>query len=168
MEPKKIAKAPEGEGCPRCGGYVYAAEQMLARGRVSFSFWWCIWKTYNILKPQKYKTYNDDRVITGDVSNVYSATVHWTQPCTVMVPTEKSIAEVLNVHYYYYLRKKTSLNNLSSSFNVKYLIIILNMMWKYDWPSSFRASLTYGDKTCVLLLKHYFRFLKFIVIMPVS
>ena len=30
------SKAPEGEGCPRCGGYVYAAEQMLARGRVSF------------------------------------------------------------------------------------------------------------------------------------
>ncbi|KAF4523286.1 hypothetical protein B566_EDAN009409 [Ephemera danica] len=26
-------KAPEGEGCPRCGGVVYAAEQMLARGR---------------------------------------------------------------------------------------------------------------------------------------
>lgn len=33
--PKAIAKAPPGEGCPRCGGYVYAAEQMLARGRVS-------------------------------------------------------------------------------------------------------------------------------------
>lgn len=32
---KAIAKAPPGEGCPRCGGYVYAAEQMLARGRVS-------------------------------------------------------------------------------------------------------------------------------------
>jgi hypothetical protein len=35
QEPKAIAKAPEGEGCPRCGGYVYAAEQMLALGRVS-------------------------------------------------------------------------------------------------------------------------------------
>jgi len=35
LEPRAIAKAPEGEGCPRCGGYVYAAEQMLARGRVS-------------------------------------------------------------------------------------------------------------------------------------
>lgn len=33
--PKAIAKAPEGEGCPKCGGFVYAAEQMLARGRVS-------------------------------------------------------------------------------------------------------------------------------------
>ncbi|XP_067626872.1 muscle LIM protein Mlp84B isoform X1 [Eurosta solidaginis] len=33
LEPRVIAKAPEGEGCPRCGGYVYAAEQMLARGR---------------------------------------------------------------------------------------------------------------------------------------
>ncbi|CAD7087899.1 unnamed protein product [Hermetia illucens] len=33
LEPRVIAKAPEGQGCPRCGGYVYAAEQMLARGR---------------------------------------------------------------------------------------------------------------------------------------
>ena len=29
-----MSQAPEGEGCPRCGGHVYAAEQMLARGRV--------------------------------------------------------------------------------------------------------------------------------------
>jgi hypothetical protein len=35
QETKAIAKAPEGEGCPRCGGYVYAAEQMLALSRVS-------------------------------------------------------------------------------------------------------------------------------------
>jgi hypothetical protein len=35
QEPKAIAQAPKGEGCPRCGGYVYAAEQMLALGRVS-------------------------------------------------------------------------------------------------------------------------------------
>lgn len=35
LEPRAIAKAPEGQGCPRCGGFVYAAEQMLARGRVS-------------------------------------------------------------------------------------------------------------------------------------
>jgi hypothetical protein len=35
QETKAIAKAPEGEGCPRCGGYVYAAEQMLALARVS-------------------------------------------------------------------------------------------------------------------------------------
>lgn len=32
-----MSKAPEGEGCPRCGGFVYAAEQMLARGRVSLT-----------------------------------------------------------------------------------------------------------------------------------
>lgn len=32
---KNTAKAPDGQGCPRCGGFVYAAEQMLARGRVS-------------------------------------------------------------------------------------------------------------------------------------
>ena len=32
---KPMGKAPAGEGCPRCEGPVYAAEQMLARGRVS-------------------------------------------------------------------------------------------------------------------------------------
>lgn len=37
-EARPFSKAPEGEGCPRCGGHVYAAEQMLARGRVSFIF----------------------------------------------------------------------------------------------------------------------------------
>jgi LIM domain len=26
-------KAPEGEGCPRCGGAVFAAEMMLSKGR---------------------------------------------------------------------------------------------------------------------------------------
>lgn len=35
MESRFTAKAPEGEGCPRCGGFVYMAEQMLAKGRVS-------------------------------------------------------------------------------------------------------------------------------------
>lgn len=38
LEPRVIAKAPDGQGCPRCGGFVYMAEQMLARGRVSISF----------------------------------------------------------------------------------------------------------------------------------
>lgn len=33
-----MSKAPDGEGCPRCDGHVYAAEQMLARGRVSIIF----------------------------------------------------------------------------------------------------------------------------------
>uniref|UniRef100_A0A1L8DMD3 Putative regulatory protein mlp n=2 Tax=Nyssomyia neivai TaxID=330878 RepID=A0A1L8DMD3_9DIPT len=33
LEPRVIARAPEGQGCPRCGGYVYNAEQMLARGK---------------------------------------------------------------------------------------------------------------------------------------
>ncbi|CAG2056626.1 unnamed protein product, partial [Timema podura] len=28
QQSRAIAKAPEGEGCPRCGGFVYAAEQM--------------------------------------------------------------------------------------------------------------------------------------------
>lgn len=31
--------APEGEGCPRCGCFVYAAEQMLARGRVCIGYY---------------------------------------------------------------------------------------------------------------------------------
>lgn len=29
-------KAEKGEGCPRCGGKVFAAEQQLAKGAVSF------------------------------------------------------------------------------------------------------------------------------------
>ncbi|XP_050442103.1 muscle LIM protein Mlp84B isoform X5 [Adelges cooleyi] len=33
LESRAIARAPEGEGCPRCGGFVYMAEQMLAKGR---------------------------------------------------------------------------------------------------------------------------------------
>jgi len=28
-------KAAEGEGCPRCGFHVYAAEQMIGKNRVS-------------------------------------------------------------------------------------------------------------------------------------
>ena len=31
----KSIKAPEGTGCPHCGGSVFAAEQMLSKGRVS-------------------------------------------------------------------------------------------------------------------------------------
>ena len=31
-----VIKAPPGKGCPRCGGVVYAAEQVLAKGRVRF------------------------------------------------------------------------------------------------------------------------------------
>lgn len=34
QKPRRMSIAPEGEGCPRCGGNVYAAERMLARGRV--------------------------------------------------------------------------------------------------------------------------------------
>jgi len=41
-----MAKAPEGEGCPRCGGFVYMAEQMLAKGRVSVTY------SSTISKPQ--------------------------------------------------------------------------------------------------------------------
>ncbi|XP_026465870.1 muscle LIM protein Mlp84B-like isoform X1 [Ctenocephalides felis] len=33
LEPRKIIRAKDGEGCPRCGGCVYAAEMMLARGK---------------------------------------------------------------------------------------------------------------------------------------
>lgn len=32
---KELAKAPDGEGCPRCGVFVYAAEQMLGREKVT-------------------------------------------------------------------------------------------------------------------------------------
>lgn len=30
-------KAPKGQGCPRCGGMVFAAEQQLAKGTVSIT-----------------------------------------------------------------------------------------------------------------------------------
>lgn len=30
-------KAPKGQGCPRCGGAVFAAEQQLAKGTVSWN-----------------------------------------------------------------------------------------------------------------------------------
>ena len=30
--------APKGQGCPRCGGAVFAAEQQLAKGTVSIFF----------------------------------------------------------------------------------------------------------------------------------
>ncbi|QQP48753.1 Muscle LIM protein Mlp84B, partial [Caligus rogercresseyi] len=28
-----MAQAPEGEGCPRCGAYVYHADQVFSKGR---------------------------------------------------------------------------------------------------------------------------------------
>ncbi|XP_050730567.1 uncharacterized protein LOC127005625 isoform X3 [Eriocheir sinensis] len=34
VKPYKAPKAQPGEGCPRCGGKVYAAEEMLAKGKV--------------------------------------------------------------------------------------------------------------------------------------
>lgn len=37
LESRSVSKAPDGEGCPRCGGFVYMAEQMLAKGRVSIN-----------------------------------------------------------------------------------------------------------------------------------
>lgn len=46
-EPKPISQAPEGEGCPRCGGFVYMAEQMLARGRVSFFYFYVLLFVFN-------------------------------------------------------------------------------------------------------------------------
>lgn len=63
-EVKPFAQAPEGEGCPRCGGFVYAAEQMLARGRVSLSLI-KIWNN-NIV----YRTWNHIRDIIEDALNV--------------------------------------------------------------------------------------------------
>lgn len=32
----KSIKAPEGQGCPRCGGSVFAAEMMLSKGQVCY------------------------------------------------------------------------------------------------------------------------------------
>lgn len=46
-ESRSMAMAPEGEGCPRCGGFVYMAEQMLAKGRVSVIFIQLQFKNHN-------------------------------------------------------------------------------------------------------------------------
>jgi len=53
MEPRSFAMAPEGEGCPRCGGCVYAAEQMLARGKVRHLFIFYINVKFIIVKNFK-------------------------------------------------------------------------------------------------------------------
>lgn len=56
-----MAQAPEGEGCPRCGAYVYAAEQMLARGRVSFE---------QFIFNSNFKPMGSRRATIPDVSSV--------------------------------------------------------------------------------------------------
>ena len=33
---EKIIKAPEGQGCPRCGGFVYHADQVFSKGLKTF------------------------------------------------------------------------------------------------------------------------------------
>ena len=50
LEPRAIARAPAGEGCPRCGGYVYAAEQMLALGKVSCNLTYVCQASYSIAR----------------------------------------------------------------------------------------------------------------------
>lgn len=47
-----IMAAP-GHGCPRCGGAVFAAEQQLAKGTVSFLLYshvYWIYTAYNVIK----------------------------------------------------------------------------------------------------------------------
>ena len=51
QKPRRMSKAPDGEGCPRCDGHVYAAEQMLARGRVSIIHMYIV-HTFKIFKLQ--------------------------------------------------------------------------------------------------------------------
>lgn len=67
---RPITKAPEGEGCPRCGGHVYAAEQMLARGRVSFFYLW------HYLCSQLYELLKKIRDTIRDVSSAFLAIEH--------------------------------------------------------------------------------------------
>ena len=65
-------KAPPGEGCPRCGGAVFAAEQMLAKGSVSAL------KEKQALKSHlcNYSASRLSRVGTKNVSRAPSAGVH--------------------------------------------------------------------------------------------
>lgn len=109
MESRAIAKAPEGEGCPRCGGFVYMAEQMLAKGRVSGDFIISIGVfllyvheiailiTIHVgcvvhrLIDTVFSMYRDT---TENVSTVFRVTKLWIQCCTVTGPITKCTVEV--------------------------------------------------------------------------
>jgi len=66
--------APEGEGCPRCGGFVYMAEQMLAKGRVSAIYLTTILKSQFNYIYIGYIFYRYSRDIIKNVSTVFLAT----------------------------------------------------------------------------------------------
>lgn len=68
LESRAIAKAREGEGCPRCGGCVYMAEQMLAKGRVSVTRF-SLAPLYNIMYVPVYTNRNNfNQIYVGCVT----------------------------------------------------------------------------------------------------
>lgn len=73
-ESRNMAMAPEGEGCPRCGGFVYMAEQMLAKGRVSAIYLTTILKSQFNYIYIGYIFYRYSRDIIKNVSTVFLAT----------------------------------------------------------------------------------------------
>lgn len=75
QKPRRMSIAPMGEGCPRCGGNVYAAERMLARGRVR----------YKIAFNYKFLSVNIYRVIMSVVLNAWNAIVLWIRQFIAMV-----------------------------------------------------------------------------------
>jgi len=76
VEAKQGIKAPEGEGCPRCGFCVYAAEQMISKTRVSF--------VLNSLRVFVYLigllSNTSHRCGTNAVSTAAIAITRWTRP----------------------------------------------------------------------------------------
>lgn len=86
---KPMSKAPEGEGCPRCGGHVYAAEQMLARGRVSLTF--SISYMYNQIKMFQFDSSHGIRSAT----NARIVVSTWIRPTLAKVLITTFTAKVM-------------------------------------------------------------------------
>ena len=81
----KSIKAPEGQGCPRCGGSVFAAEQMLSKGQVcSISINWL----NSSIEFVRYLNRNG----TNCASTAPTATDRWIRSWPATAPTRIFIA----------------------------------------------------------------------------
>lgn len=89
----KTIKAPEGEGCPRCGGCVFAAEMMLSKGQVCLTH-------YHIVKTSCHFLLSKSKQIRNGISCaliVLIAIGHWTRCWPAMAPTRISTARPATV-----------------------------------------------------------------------
>lgn len=83
-------KAPPGQGCPRCGGMVFAAEQQLAKGTVSYSP-----STIRIFNKMIYFL----RCGIRNALTAPNATVHSTPSWPAMAPIAKFTAVPVTASY---------------------------------------------------------------------